>query len=99
MVTALFISGVVVILSGLITGFVTGSFLGFLLWTIGGIIPAMIFFALAQILDNQETILFNLGQQEVLVESLTKKTDKTCSSCSHTYDRKMSSCPNCGRRE
>ena len=98
MVIALFASGGVVILIGLIAGFVSGSFIGFLLSLLGGVLSAMIFFALAILIENQDLILTKLHQEEKHTAKHFKK-NKTCSKCEHVYDSIMNSCPRCGTKQ
>jgi fructose-specific phosphotransferase system IIC component len=60
MVWVMFTIGALIILVGVIIGVLSGTFWGFMGALVGGFVSSMIFFALAQILDNQKTILSRL---------------------------------------
>ena len=64
MLTLLYSVGVIVLIISIIAGIYSGAFMGFLISVAGGIASAIIFFALAKILENQEAILHKLIHQE-----------------------------------
>jgi uncharacterized paraquat-inducible protein A len=98
MIFALYIAGAVILIISIIAGFSSGSMMGFLVAIAGGVSSALIFFALAKILDNQESILFRLYQREG--EGKYRVLEKTaCPKCSYEYDSERNSCPHCGHRE
>jgi Oxygen-sensitive ribonucleoside-triphosphate reductase len=99
MATVLFIVGAVVILISVITGFLSGSFMSFMTLVAGGFISALIFFALAVIIENQESIKGKLDLQYEAFRKSQKYEKKTCSKCGREYDYDINSCPNCGNRD
>lgn len=99
MIAALYIVGVVVIISSVIVGFSSGSFLGFIIAVAGGIGSAIIFFALARILENQGNIIYKLDRQEEIERKSRTQEKRICPKCNYIYDGDYTSCPHCGHRE
>jgi Oxygen-sensitive ribonucleoside-triphosphate reductase len=99
MISVLYVLGVIVIIISIIVGFLSGSFIHFLITLAGGIFPAIICFALAQILDNQERTLFKLEYQEETFRKTFPKPKIECPKCNYKYDNDYTSCPHCGHRE
>lgn len=77
-------------IAGLTGGFLGGVFGLFLGGSIGGI-----YFALAQILENQQIIYAELQRKQDAVEG--KKEVLRCLLCGSVYGCKESSCPQCGK--
>nr|WP_144928186.1 hypothetical protein [Paenibacillus bovis] len=102
MVTALYVLGIIVIVVGVISGLFTNSILGLLIAIFGSIVSAITLFALAKVLENQNTIIFKLNKQVEFVEhqeSKRKKQMKNCPKCKYEYEEDRSSCPYCGYRD
>lgn len=98
MTLILYIIGAVVFIVSVIAGFSFDSFSGILISLVCGLSSAMIFFALARIIENQENILYKLTYQENEIrKSLIVK--KICQKCDYTYDSDYSSCPHCGNKD
>ena len=98
MVTLLYIIGVIILIISGIAGLYSGSFIGFLISIAGGFATTIIFFALAKILDNQETILYALANQKEKQRKHLIQEKKICSKCNKEYDFDYGSCPHCGYR-
>ncbi|WP_407269803.1 hypothetical protein [Radiobacillus sp. PE A8.2] len=98
MIAALIACGIIVLISSVIVGVFSGSFFGFILAVIGGVFSSVIFFALAKIIDNQETMLLKIYKLEDFNRKQVKKEDTVCSKCNYTYDQELNSCPKCGWR-
>ena len=96
MIMALYVIGAITLIMSIISGFLLGSFMKFILSVIGGVASAMIFWALANIIDKQDDIINGLQQ---LTKGSKTQEKKTCINCNHTYDADYTSCPHCGRRE
>lgn len=99
MITLLYIVGVLTLVISGIVGIYSGSFLGFLISIAGGFATTIIFFALANILDNQITIIYTLKKQEEKQRKLLSQEKKVCSKCNKEYDHDYGSCPHCGFRD
>ena len=99
MLTLLYSIGTIVLIISIIAGIYSGAFMGFLISVAGGIALAIIFFALAKILENQETILYKLAHQEENQRRYQKQEKKTCPRCNKEYDIDFGSCPHCGYRD
>ncbi|MBW8351023.1 hypothetical protein K0H71_16475 [Bacillus sp. IITD106] len=97
LVSALFFIGIAAIVISVIMGFLTGTFFGFIIALLSGIVSGMIFFALSHILNNQQSILYKLDQLEEIHKKQQEK--KICSNCNYEYDINLSSCPYCGRKD
>ena len=91
--------GIAMIVLGVIAGIMTGAILSFFFSLLGGIVSALIFFALALILDNQEMIMYQIQEQKAYIKKHIVTETKTCSNCQYEYDRELSSCPHCGSRK
>ncbi len=98
MILALYIIGAVVFIISVVAGFSSGSLTGFIIYVGGGISSAIILFALARILENQENILYKLKYQEE-VQRRPQRQEKVCSKCDYKYDGECNSCPHCGYRD
>ena len=103
--------GVLIIISGIIWlllligngGFGGGlwAFFGFFCITLFHMMCAAFCFALAEIIDNQERILWNVqnGQgQSGTKQKIDLSDKKVCPKCEREYDNDMYSCPYCGCR-
>ena len=99
MIIALYVIGAIAFIISVITGFLSGSFWGFIIAVAGGIISAIVFFALANILEKQESILDKLQYLEEKEWKNKNVEKKTCLKCNYKYDTDYSSCPHCGSRE
>ena len=99
LVSALFFIGMIVLVISIVTGFLLGTFFGFSISLLSGIVSCMIFFALAHILNNQQSILFKLQQLEEIYNKQMKQENKQCSNCNYEYGVTLNSCPNCGARD
>ena len=95
MATILFAIGVIVLVGSLIIGIMAGV-PAFLLVFAGGIPCAMIFFALARILENQEKIKQMFDSQETQKKKLLPQ--KSCKKCNNKHDSDATSCPYCGNK-
>ncbi|GIN56931.1 hypothetical protein J8TS2_12500 [Lederbergia ruris] len=98
-VTALYIFGIIGVLVSLVIGLLSGSFWIFLLTFVGGVIFATIQFALANVLEKQEMILYYLQQQDQFLKKQLGTTLRKCSNCQYEFDAELSSCPRCGSRK
>lgn len=99
MVSALYIIGVIVFVLSIITGFLSRSFTGVVAGLVGGVTSSVIFFALAKIIENQESILYKMDYKEEIERKLRAQEKKTCPKCDYKYDGDYSSCPHCGYKE
>lgn len=95
MISGLIFCGVILIILGIIVGFLSGGL--FFIPIALGVIFSMIFFALASILDRQEDILLKLYELEQNQKDPISK--KTCGNCGYVHTSDLKSCPNCGNRE
>jgi len=95
----LYIIGVVAFVISLVAGFSSGSLLGFFISIVGGTSSAVILFALAKIIENQENILYKLQYQEEMNRKSGNKDKKVCPKCNYKYDNDYNSCPHCGHRD
>ena len=97
MITALYVIAILVILSGVVVGFFTGSLVGIVIGVLSSIAVSFIFFALAQILLNQEIIISHLQE----VRGDVKKPPKTivCKHCQQSYTADYSYCPHCATKQ
>ena len=93
MIAILYIIGVISIIVGIVLGVDTGSFLGFVAATLGGIIVSVIWFCLAVIVDNQNSIQIKLQEIENQLKKPPAKI--TCTKCAKGYDDNISYCPHC----
>lgn len=99
MTIALVLAGILILVVSVIAGIYVSSFFSVLIGIVCGIIFALILFALAKILDNQETILKELYLHNQTERKLLNSEQKNCLKCGHSHDRDYTSCPNCGYRE
>ena len=99
MILGLHVIGAIVILISIILGFLANSFIQFLIFVVGGIFLAVIFFALARITDNQQIILYKLDSQEKIFREYFPKQKIECPKCNYKYDNDYTSCPHCGYRK
>ena len=99
MIILLYIIGIIGLIISIVIGIGTGSFWGFIISLSGGFASSIILFALASILDNQETILSSLASQEEKQRKYINKEKTTCPRCDREYDVDFSSCPHCGHRD
>lgn len=99
MVILLYIIGVIVFIASLVTGFGTGTALGVILGIAGGISSAIVFFALAKIIENQQNMFYMIETLNSFQRESQSKEKKTCPKCNRIYDISFSSCPHCGYRE
>lgn len=97
-VTALYIFGIIGVIVGLVVGVLSESFWIFLLAFGGGVIIAIIQFALAKVMERQETILYHLQQQGEFLRKQFGKDVEECPNCQYEFDARLSSCPRCGRK-
>lgn len=79
MILALYIIGAVAFIISVAAGFSSGSLIGFFISVAGGISSAIILFALARILENQENILYRLQYQEEIDRRFRRQEKKECS--------------------
>lgn len=94
----LYIIGVIILILSLIGAFSAGGFLNFLIVLFGGITSAVILFAIAKILENQEEIKYKV---DLYAQNNSKRSfaKKKCQRCEKEYDQDLRSCPFCGNRE
>ncbi|MFA9559759.1 hypothetical protein ACERII_20830 [Evansella sp. AB-rgal1] len=95
----LYVIAAITILIAVVSGFYTGSFLGFLLIMFGGVSTAIIMIALAMIIEYQERIYYLLQYKDKQQRKLLKIDKKECTNCQKKHDFDMNSCPYCGFRE
>lgn len=96
MILTLLVMGGICILVSLILGFISGSFLGFIVSVFNGITGGLIFFALSHILDTQAEILDRLKKVNDLPQVIETKS---CNRCEYVYPTSCSSCPHCGHKD
>ena len=96
MLTLLYSIGAIVLIISIIAGIYSGAFMGFLISVAGGIASAIIFFALAKILENQEAILHKLIHQEE-IQRKHHKQEKKCEGNGNMI--LILACPHCGYRD
>lgn len=68
MVRILNVVGIAMIVISVIAGMMTGAILSFFISLLGGIVSALIFFALAMILDNHEVIIYQIQEQKAYIK-------------------------------
>jgi large conductance mechanosensitive channel len=90
--------GAIIIIITIIVGIMSGSFLMFLFVVAIGIVIAIIFFALAKILEDQENILYKLDKQEKAIKKSIGEEKVVCPKCNYAHDDDYTSCPHCGYR-
>lgn len=96
MIYVLFFIGIATIIGGVIIGFLSGSVIGFLIALCSAISSAIILFALARILENQETIMSEIRKGR---ENIKKPVENiVCQKCNKSYEKDYSSCPHCGSK-
>lgn len=98
MTLILVIIGIAILVISVVAGIMTGAFIGFLTAIAGGLASAVIFLALAKVLENQEAILYKLQYFEEIYKSARRQETKVCPKCSRQYEGDMNSCPHCGHR-
>jgi len=92
----LFLAGIIVLIASIIMSIASWGFIGVIIGLPAGIISSTIFFGLAKVLENQDTILAMLQAQD---ERLRKSPEKiTCTRCKKEYDDSYSGCPHCAYR-
>ncbi|WP_100404891.1 hypothetical protein [Bacillus solitudinis] len=96
---ALFLIGILTIFLAIIFAFFTHTGGEFFLVIIGGVSTSFIFFALAKIIDNQETTIHHIQQQLIQSKNLHTAEKISCENCKRDYDHDFTSCPHCGFRE
>src|SRR5690554_4909241 len=99
MLLVLYIIGIIALIAAIIAGFSSGSFVGFIICMLSGISSAILFFALARIIELQESILYKVQLQEEATKKSKFREKITCTKCNYEYDDDFSSCPHCGYRE
>lgn len=99
MVILLYIIGVISFLVSLVAGINSRNFLGIVAGIIGGISSAVIFFSLARIIENQETLLSEIEGLYSFIRNFQATEKKLCAKCSREYDVSFGSCPYCGYRQ
>ncbi len=105
MSTKLRIIGGGIVFIGILAGVVSRSLLGFVIYLVASITSAAIYFALGEILDNQDVINSRIGQLEhnsnrgLDSEATRKSGMKKCLSCGKETEDMRNSCPYCGGRE
>ena len=99
MILLLSVIAAIIFIVSLMAGFLSGSLLGILIAVTSGTTSAVIIFALAKILDNQERILSKLVRQEVFSRKTFPLQKVICPKCNYKYDNDYTSCPHCGYRE
>ena len=88
------------IIIGAIAGAMNGGIGGLLTLTIAVAIGSVPLFALAQVLENQDMIIYRLTRLEKPERSrLNPELKVTCNKCGHKYDADMAYCSYCGQRE
>lgn len=99
MISVLYVIGVIFLIISIIVGILSGHILGFLIALGSGISSAIIFFALAKILENQELIVFKLEYNEKCMQNLLPAQPMVeCQKCNYKYENEYASCPHCGYR-
>ena len=96
MTSVLYIIGVIALIACFILGVISGGILVGIIIVIGGIPVAIIFFALAKILDNQEKIMLMLNSESTQKKKLIPQ--KQCEKCEKMHDGDATSCPHCGHK-
>lgn len=93
------IGGCILALSA-ISGFMTGGVVGILGGLLGGAIAAITFFALAQILEGQDEIKYEIAELRTHTKAVSNTINGVppCPKCGKDYDSELSSCPHCGYR-
>lgn len=99
MISFLYIIGIVVFVVGIIAGIMSGSFMGFIIALISGVTSGTIFFALANILENQQSIMSKLEKHEHLLKKCGTQQKLICKKCNYEYEEDCTYCPNCGYRD
>ena len=99
MIFALYAIGAIAFIISLVAGFSSGSPIGFFISLAGGASSAVILFALARILENQENILHKLQYQEEIQRRSRRQDNKVCPKCDYKYESDSTSCPHCGFRD
>ncbi|MBH1939673.1 hypothetical protein I5677_02045 [Mobilitalea sibirica] len=99
MIILLYITGAIAFVISIIIGFITGSFWGFVLSVTGGVASAILFFALAFILEKQENVLSILEKQEEADRKIINQEKMVCTKCNYKYAMDYTSCPHCGNKD
>jgi uncharacterized paraquat-inducible protein A len=98
MITALYFIGVITLIISIFAGIFSGSVLVFFISIAAGISSSIVLFALANIIENQENILYKLEHQEETEKQIRMQDRKECPKCNYKYDGDSNSCPHCGYR-
>ena len=93
---ALYVVGVIALIWGVVIGVAIEALFGSMFYITWGIMNLVLFFCLARVLNNQETILQMLHSQKKETEITPDKI--TCTWCKKEYDNDASSCPHCMHR-
>lgn len=99
-----FLSVIIGSLSGILVGSETGSFWIIITSITSSIINALIYFALAEVLFNQESMMplirsIAYPKRNSLISSEQLVRIKTCETCGKVVEDDRSSCPYCGGRQ
>ncbi len=96
MILILIIIGIATIIIGTVLGFLSGSAVGFIVALGSSIVSAVIFFALAKVLENQDTIMSMMYELKKELKNPSKEV--ICAKCAKTYTSEYSYCPHCGTK-
>lgn len=73
------------------------GFMGILIGVPMGLVGSLVYFALAEVLENQEQIFQAIHQLEKTIPSnIRKENEKTCPNCEKIHHDTASNCPHCG---
>jgi hypothetical protein len=92
------IAGVATLLAGVLIGWQTHDFIGFIVALVSAALSSTLFFGLAGVLSNQESILYRLQRLEA-PERGRPEEKTTCAKCGRQYAKTMSYCSWCGFRD
>lgn len=92
------LTAIVTVIAGIVGAVESDSLLVFTICLISGIIQAIVYYAMARVLENQEEMQWRLRNMELLLQSQNKETTekRKCPCCGRSYEIDRDSCPYCG---
>ena len=98
MEVVLLVVGIVLIVSSVIAGVMSGEFILFVTFLFSGVLTSLIFFGLSKVISNQERMI-QLAISNQSSSNYIKRDEVECKNCGKLYGDDRSSCPYCGNRD